>query len=71
MTDFESSVLGSQKLIGEQAATLEWLAAKAAYEGFCAAMSEWIPAPLDWNALSVRVRDGWLAAAKAARALDH
>jgi hypothetical protein len=47
---------------------VEWLAAKAAYEAFSQTMAEWMPSAPDWDALSVWVRGGWLAAARAAKA---
>jgi hypothetical protein len=52
----------------EDASPVEWLAAKAAYEGFSQAMADWMPTAPDWDELSLYVRAGWLAAARAAKA---
>jgi hypothetical protein len=51
------------------ASPVEWLAAKAAYEAFWQATAEWMPALArqDWDTLSVHIRAGWLAAARAAK----
>jgi hypothetical protein len=40
----------------------------AAFLGFAEAMQEWMPPNPDWDALSSHVKQGWIAAAKAARA---
>lgn len=42
-------------------------AGRASYEAFAVAMAPWLPAPPQWDALSVHVQKGWIAAAKAAR----
>jgi hypothetical protein len=47
-------------------------AARAAYEAFCKAMTEWLPVEAilsgttEWDRLPQSLRDGWMAAAKAA-----
>jgi hypothetical protein len=45
-------------------------AGRACFEAFAAAMAEWIPTPAEWTKLSWHVQEGWIAGAKAARALS-
>jgi hypothetical protein len=48
-------------------AAAEEAAGRACFEAFAVAMAEWMPAPPEWTLLSAHVRQGWIAAAKAAR----
>jgi hypothetical protein len=50
-------------------ASFDETAGRAAYEAFTEAVKAWNPYPPDWRGQAEAVKQGWIAAAKAVRAL--